>query len=57
MSDGEFLRWLVDRLVLVYGESENVDFVHRLRKIAGEPNYGCKIGRVRLKALVIGAVQ
>jgi len=26
-----FLFWLVDRLVHVYGESENVDFVRRLR--------------------------
>jgi hypothetical protein len=34
VSDREFLEWLIDRLVNVYGESPNVDFIHRLRKIA-----------------------
>jgi hypothetical protein len=34
MSDKEFLNWLADRLVNVYGESEYVDFVHKLRNIA-----------------------
>jgi hypothetical protein len=33
-STAVFLTWLVERLVNVYGESENVDFVHRLRKEA-----------------------
>ena len=33
MSDAEFLRWLKARLVTVYGESENVDFVLRLEKV------------------------
>lgn len=32
--EGEFLEWVADRLVHVYGESPNVDFVHRLREIA-----------------------
>jgi hypothetical protein len=36
MSDSEFLRWLRSRLVNVYGESENVDFVQRLDRIIGE---------------------
>lgn len=31
-----FLDWLADRLVFVYGESENVDFVRRLRYEADE---------------------
>jgi|KBSSwiStaDraftv2_1062776.scaffolds.fasta_scaffold3307523_1 hypothetical protein len=31
-----FLRWLADRLVFVYGESENVDFVRRLQFEANE---------------------
>lgn len=35
MSDKDFLNWVGDRLVHVYGESENVDFVRRLRKISG----------------------
>jgi hypothetical protein len=33
-TDAEFLSWLADRLVKVYGESPNVDFVLRLRAIA-----------------------
>jgi hypothetical protein len=34
MSNKEFLNWIADRLVHVYGESPNVDFVHKLRAIA-----------------------
>jgi hypothetical protein len=34
MSDREFLYWLAERLVNVYGESPNVDFIQRLRTIA-----------------------
>lgn len=34
MKDKEFLEWLIDRLVHVYGESPNVDFIHKLKKIA-----------------------
>jgi hypothetical protein len=34
MTDKEFLSWVADRLVYVYGESESVDFVHKLRKIS-----------------------
>jgi len=33
MTDSEFLRWLRGRLVNVYKESENVDFVQRLDRI------------------------
>jgi hypothetical protein len=33
-KDNDFLNWLADRLVHVYGESPNVDFVHKLREIA-----------------------
>ena len=29
-----FLRWVADRLVCVYKESENMDFVHALHGIA-----------------------
>ena len=35
LSDREFLQWVADRLVLVYGESPNVDFVLRMREIVG----------------------
>lgn len=34
LTDREFLTWLSERLVHVYDESPNVDFVHRLRRIA-----------------------
>lgn len=34
MKDDDFLNWVADRLVHVYGESENVDFVLKLRQIA-----------------------
>jgi hypothetical protein len=33
MTDSEFLLWLRDRLVVVYKESANVDFVQRLNRI------------------------
>lgn len=32
--DRDFLIWIADRLVHVYGESPNVDFVQKLRKLA-----------------------
>jgi hypothetical protein len=32
-KDSEHLQWLHDRIVNVYGESENVDFLHKFRKI------------------------
>jgi septal ring factor EnvC (AmiA/AmiB activator) len=32
----KFLNWIADRLVYVYKESENVDFVLRLRELANE---------------------
>ena len=34
MKDRDYLTWLVQRLVHVYGESSNVDFVHKLAAIA-----------------------
>jgi hypothetical protein len=34
MTDKEFLSWIADRLVYVYRESPNVDFVQKLRRIA-----------------------
>ena len=33
-SDKEFLLWIRDRIVNVYGENENTDFVIRLGNIA-----------------------
>lgn len=33
MTDKEFLNWLADRLVHVYNESPNVDFIHKLKEI------------------------
>tara|TARA_R110000822_G_scaffold10794_2_gene40478 strand:- start:602 stop:844 length:243 start_codon:yes stop_codon:yes gene_type:complete len=34
MTDNEFLNWMVGRLVDVYNEDENTDFVLRLKAIA-----------------------
>ena len=34
MTDQEFLNWIADRLVLVYGDNPNVDYIHKLRAIA-----------------------
>lgn len=34
MTDSEFLNWLYARLVSVYDESPNTDFVVRLKEIA-----------------------
>lgn len=36
INDKDFLNWIADRFVNVHGESENVDFVRRLRKMANE---------------------
>lgn len=36
MENKKFLNWIADRLVNVYGESSNVDFVLKFREIANE---------------------
>jgi hypothetical protein len=36
MKDKAFLEWIANRIVEVYGESPNVDFVRKLRAIAEE---------------------
>ena len=46
MSDREFLEWIRDRLVHVYGESPYVDFVQRLGKIAAQAQAGQPIAVV-----------
>lgn len=33
MKNSEHLQWLHDRIINVYGESENIDFLIRFRKI------------------------
>lgn len=33
MTDKEFLTWIRDRIVNVYGENPNVDFILRLNEI------------------------
>jgi len=33
MTDSEHLQWLHDRIVNVYGENQNVDFLIRFREI------------------------
>ena len=47
MTDKEFLSWVADRLVHVYGESENVDFVHKLRKISQRTWVGLESEEIR----------
>lgn len=34
MKDRDFLFWLAKRLVNVYGEDENIDFVNKLKNVA-----------------------
>ena len=41
LTDHEFLAWLADRLVFVYHENPNSDFVLRLRRIVGFPPKLC----------------
>jgi hypothetical protein len=54
MTDTEFLEWLIDRLVDVYGENPNVDFIHRLRKIATKSeNKTMNISLEELKNLIM----
>lgn len=51
MTDAQFLDWVADRLVNVYGESPNVDFVNKLRRMAidlkspPESVYWCHYGQ------------
>lgn len=39
ISDKDFLNWVADRFVHAHGESENVDFVRRLRKMAASSEF------------------
>ena len=36
MMDSEFLQWIHDRLVNVYGEDPNTDFILKLNKIVAK---------------------
>lgn len=36
MTDKEFLNWIADRLLNVFGEDPNADFIHRLRNIGNK---------------------
>lgn len=36
LNDAEFLQWIHDRLLFLYGEKENYDYMHRLRKIIAQ---------------------
>jgi hypothetical protein len=40
-DNAAFLNWIADRLVHVYGESPDVDFVLRLREIADNAAAEC----------------
>jgi hypothetical protein len=41
-TDKDFLKWLCDRLINVYDESPNVDFVIKLRNIIENYSKGNK---------------
>lgn len=49
--DSEFLECIAARLVTVYGESPNVDFVMKLREIAG------RIGEEKVESTEDGATE
>ena len=42
MTDQQFLNWIADRLVNVYGEPESIDFIIRLREIASQQELTAK---------------
>ena len=50
-KDREFLEWIANRLVEVYGESPNVDFVLKLRQIACPHERVC-VETNRVKAFI-----
>lgn len=39
MNDSDFLNWIANRIVGIYGEDERVDFVHKLRRMANSDVY------------------
>lgn len=43
MTDADFLNWVAERFVYVYGESPSVDFVLRLRGMARDLEEPMKI--------------
>lgn len=54
MSDKEFLQWIHDRLVLVHGENERIDYMWKLRSIISStqidkitPNVVCEYDGVK----------
>lgn len=52
MTNSQFLLWLSDRLVYVYGESENTDFIFKLRELASEQSEPHKISLTTKQALI-----
>ena len=58
VNDRQFLGWLRDRLVYVYGESPNVDFVLKLSEIVKQqPPHPCDHTDCRLCQLLIEGRQ
>lgn len=39
MIDSEFLDWIANRIVNVYGENEHIDFVQKLRRMTESDTY------------------
>lgn len=50
MTDKEFLSWIYDRMIYKYGENENVDYLHRFKRIIDslqeEPRPQFKVGDI-----------
>ena len=48
MTDKEFLSWIYDRMIYKYGENENMDYLHRFKRIIDslqeEPDPQFKVG-------------
>lgn len=36
LDDADFLRWIHQRLVRVYKENPNIDYMHKLRNVIGK---------------------
>jgi len=39
MIDSDFLDWVANRMVGIYGENEDIDFIHKLRRMAKSEAY------------------
>lgn len=52
MNNSQFLLWLSDSIVNIYGESENIDFVLKLRELASEQSEPPKVPLTNKQELI-----